>query len=92
MDSATAHLPTPTTYAQAGQPLAIALLFTQNPGAQGIDYVLEVSDNMVTWTEVARVIEILGTNTDGTQLVRMREAAPPVAIRRFARLKVELVP
>ena len=92
MASATAHLPTPTTYTQAGQPMEIALLFARNPAARGIRYALEVSDNMVTWTEAASVTDVLGDNPDGTQLVRLREAVPPVALRRFARLKVVLVP
>lgn len=92
MASATAHLPTPTTYTEAGQPLAIALVFTKNPGAQAVDYRLLVSADMVTWIWVKSVVEVLGTNPDGTQLVRMREAAPPAAARRFAQLKVALVP
>jgi uncharacterized delta-60 repeat protein len=92
LDDATAHLPTATTYAQSGQPLAVALLFAKNPGAQGVRYALEVSDGLATWTEVAAVLDVLGTNPDGTQLVRLREAVPPAVARRFARLKVELVP
>lgn len=90
--SAAAHLPAPSVAKQEGQPDALALLFTKNPGAQGIRYALEVSTNLVTWIEVAHVLEVLGTNPDGTQLVRLREAAPPAATRKFVRLKVKVVP
>lgn len=92
LDSAAAYLPTGGTYAEAGQPLALALLFTKNPGAQGIRYAMEVSADLITWTEAAGITETLGSNPDGTLLVRLREAAPVAASRRFARLKVELTP
>jgi uncharacterized delta-60 repeat protein len=91
LESAEARLPVPVKISVAGVPVALALDFTINPHAQDVLYILEVSDNMVTWTEAASITEPRGTNPDGTQLVRLREAVPPVALRRFARLKVEMV-
>ena len=91
MENAESRLPRPVRITAAGVPVALALDFTVNPHAQGIRYALEVSDNMVTWTEAASITEPRGTNPDGTQLVRLREAAAPVALRHFIRLKVEMV-
>jgi alpha-tubulin suppressor-like RCC1 family protein len=93
MDNASSHLPFPTTYAAApGEPKQLALVFTLNPSAQGIRYVLEVSADASNWTEAESVTDVLRTNPDGTKLVRMREAAPPAATRRFARLRIEAMP
>ncbi len=89
--NATNHLPVATTVAQSGQPLALALLFQRNTPAQGLRYALETSPDLVTWMEVAGTLEVLGTNPDGTQNVRLRETAPAVGSRRFGRLKVELL-
>ncbi len=89
--NATNRLPVATTVTQSGQPLALALLFQRNPEAQGLRCALETSSDLVTWTEVASTLEVLGTNPDGTQNVRLRETAPVAGVRRFGRLKVELV-
>ncbi len=84
--------PGAAVYEQLGQPAAVAVVFTQNAGASGLRYALEVSADLTAWTEVASVSDILAENPDGTRRVRLREAAPPAAPWRFARLKVELVP
>lgn len=87
MANASGALPVPTQGAQE-----MALEFTLNPQAQGLVLSLEVSDDLKTWTSVPRIIELLRTNPDGTQLVRMREETPPAASRRFGRLRVALIP
>ena len=91
MENAESRLPVPVRVIVPGVPVALALDCTVNPHAQGIRYALEMSDNMVTWTEAASITEPRGTNPDGTQLVRLREAAAPVAPRHFVRLKVTMV-
>ncbi len=90
LDGAALHLPTISVASAAGQAPNIALVFTKNRRAEGVRYSLVVSENLVTWTEVPNVTEVLGLVDDGAQLVRMREAVPPHASRRFAKLKVTL--
>ena len=92
LESAAAYLPKLQFIDQGGGTRAIALVFTVNPQAQGIGYALEVSENLVTWTEVQSAMEPQGNNPDGTVLMRLRELAPTAARRRFGRLKVELTP
>jgi hypothetical protein len=93
MDSAATHLPMPALYQDAGQPAALALTFAKNSKAQGLRFALEASADLATWTEVESITDVLGTNPDGTLLVRLRETVPPTGTtRRFVRLKVELLP
>ncbi len=70
-------------------PASVALVFTQNAGAQGVRYTMEASNDLVTWAEVDSTMEILANNPDGTRQVRLRETVPPATSWRFARLKVE---
>jgi hypothetical protein len=89
LDSAATHLPTPALFQETGQPAALALTFAKNSKAQGIRFALEMSADLLTWAEVESTTDDLGTNSDGTLLVRLRETVPPDgAVRRFARLKV----
>lgn len=92
MDGAAARLPKAVVVTEVGKPDALALEFTFNPLAQGIRVALQISPDMASWSEVPAVLEVLATNPDGTQSVRLREAAPPAATKRFGRLLVELTP
>ena len=85
---ARAHLPVPSLHSAGGQPAVLALVFARNPAAQGIRCVLETSTDLATWTEAASITDLLGTNPDGTELVRLRETVATTGARRFARLKV----
>ncbi|HQF38976.1 MAG TPA: carbohydrate binding domain-containing protein [Opitutaceae bacterium] len=91
LESASSRLPVAVLDQTGGSP-AVALVFTQNTGAQGIRYVMEVSADLATWNVVDHVLEVLSANPDGTRSVRMREATPPVAAWRFARLRIEPSP
>ncbi|MBK8478957.1 MAG: SUMF1/EgtB/PvdO family nonheme iron enzyme [Opitutaceae bacterium] len=90
LESAAAHLPQPVMVPLAASTRALALDFTVNPQAQDLRYAFEVSDNLVAWTEPLAFVEPLGANPDGTVSVRLRELTPPVAARRFARLRVSI--
>jgi hypothetical protein len=81
-----------TVFATGGGSPALALVFTQNTGAQGIRLLLEVSSDLANWSVVDHALDVLAENPDGMRLVRMREATPPVAAWRFARLRVEATP
>ena len=88
LDNAQAHLPTAILFTPPGQAPTLALVFARNPKAGGIRYVMETSTNLVDWSETASLTDSLGTNPDGTELVRLRETIPATGDRRFARLKV----
>ncbi len=90
MDNSGTQLPALTLVEAPGQPPALALIFAKNPQAEGIRYALEISTDLVNWNEANSSTELLDTNPDGTELVRMRENSPTPGSRRFARLKVVL--
>jgi hypothetical protein len=62
-------------------------------GENGIvkTYRFDVSEDNVSWTNVAADVEILTTAADDTQTVRYSETNPPAgAVRRFYRLAYRL--
>ncbi len=91
MDAVGGHFPTAVVRTVAGQPQTLGVLFAKNPGAQGIAMSLEVSPDLANWTVVPSVEETVAANPDGTVLVRLWEASPPSAPRRFARLRVDVI-
>lgn len=93
MESAGANLPVATTFTAPGESLALALVFAKNTQGQGVRYALEASSDLSSWYEVESTTDLLGANPDGTELVRLREIAPPAGpAARFALLKVVLAP
>jgi uncharacterized delta-60 repeat protein len=88
MDNSGTQLPALTLVEASGQPPALALIFAKNPQAEGIRYALEISTDLVAWTEVASVADAAGTNAAGAELVRLRESTPIGGVRRFVRLAV----
>jgi hypothetical protein len=91
LDGAGASAPTPELYTVTGQSVSLALIFARNPHARDVGLALEVSNDLVGWTEVESAADLLSANSGGSEIVRLREVSPPTAMRRFARLKVELI-
>ncbi len=75
-EPAGARLPVPGLVAQSGQAPAVSLVFARNIWARDLRTALEVSTDLVTWTEVASTTDILAPVVEGNQPVRLREASP----------------
>ena len=67
----------------------LALTFKRWKSPIDITYVVEVSNDLITWNEVTEVVGTPTDNGDDTETVTIRDNHLPAAIdKRFIRLKV----
>jgi autotransporter-associated beta strand protein len=72
-----------------------AFQFRRNRHAGDVDYVMEVSENLIVWSEVMEEPVLVEADVEGdgrVELVEIRLPVDEVNCRKFARLRVRLLP
>jgi hypothetical protein len=93
MDSAAARLPRAVIVAGQGTDRHLAVEFTRNTLARGIEYDLEISTDLKSWKVEPSTLSFVSPEGAGLEKVILREEAPLAGVsRRFARLAVRVTP
>jgi len=93
MDSVVARLPRAVIVAGQGADRHLAVEFTRNTLARGIEFDLELSTDLKTWKVEPSTSAVIGAEGVGLEKVILRETAPlDGSPRRFVRLAVRVAP